>query len=836
MATWIIGDGLLDRMLNPEDSSHRSHVGQQEAERLLGSGADFGRGPLPSLLRLALERQGLGERLKVAVLSPRNESEGDSSELAEPFRPMLPRLKLLTVGEHDVPANALSECIEPEPEARRVLVVGCHTERRILALALFLRNVLGIEEVAVSPHLTASSTREAHLAAFRHHFPNAGIQVLLDLRDVARFVGLDPDALARLDLRPCELGPEEVNEQLGDDQRRILELLCLHWTRAELRPLAGGFSGSLLFLADGWKGRSRTEPLVIKVDDFSQMRRELDGYYQVKDFFGKHVPTFGVPVARGDSIGVAMELAAMEGRPETLQDSFENAEGDRSIRTFLLRLEKALELLGERIYANTRESSWVAPYRSFGLHAEKQFRWFRGNSEVIQGYCVADGIEAGPLEIDQLEMILRLITANEDGVESESCLSHGDLNFANILGDEGDNIWFIDWTHSGRYPLELDFAKLENDVKFVMSKQFDADDLPRLKRFEEFLLAEAIPGPAQELPPTLNFARWDLRFRKILASVRAIRKACFDLKQGEGWLVYRIGLLRYALHTLSFDERRGRGECTLTQLVHAYYSIDVLAYQLVADDFHLRIRAERPTSYPPRQRISIDEAPWGIPSPSYDPPYFVHPSVLEQNRKEIEGAWADPEDHQAVSSLAEFSGRRDDRGRPLNPRGRTGIAGRGLLGRWGPNLSVSAVVTRGSDHLEVLLGRKQGRDGLSLPKGFVRTGEDPDSALHRVLDTETGWTPGRQPDKILFEGYRYDPRQTDHAWVEARVVHYTVEQEIDLQPGGDFEEIRWRPLTPETINRVRSHHASSLREAVKSLRDAGRVDSEIANRLLEATG
>lgn len=33
-------------------------------------------------------------------------------------------------------------------------------------------------------------------------------------------------------------------------------------------------------------------------------------------------------------------------------------------------------------------------------------------------------------------------------------------------------------------------------------------------------------------------------------------------------------------------------------------------------------------------------------------------------------------------------------GYPLNPRGRTGLRGRGRLGRWGPNHAGDAIVTR----------------------------------------------------------------------------------------------------------------------------------------------
>ena len=36
----------------------------------------------------------------------------------------------------------------------------------------------------------------------------------------------------------------------------------------------------------------------------------------------------------------------------------------------------------------------------------------------------------------------------------------------------------------------------------------------------------------------------------------------------------------------------------------------------------------------------------------------------------------------------------DAYGRPLNPRGRTGVDGRGLLGKWGPNHAADPIVTR----------------------------------------------------------------------------------------------------------------------------------------------
>ncbi len=51
---------------------------------------------------------------------------------------------------------------------------------------------------------------------------------------------------------------------------------------------------------------------------------------------------------------------------------------------------------------------------------------------------------------------------------------------------------------------------------------------------------------------------------------------------------------------------------------------------------------ERPDSYPPRLRVPIDEAPWGVECLDYTPPYHVDPSVLSNDRSEKAGGWAVP--------------------------------------------------------------------------------------------------------------------------------------------------------------------------------------------------
>lgn len=848
--TVVIGAGLADRMLGaePKHMSDPAHIGRAEAERLMGAGRDYGRGPLPTFLAGVDQARRAGAPIGLLLLT-----DPGVTTPAAPLAPSLCGAEVVHAPPGEVPWDPVIEALhrltgtDPlAPGGRddvRFLIVGCQTEERVLATALFLRSILGYTNVATSPHLVGSAASEAHFAALRHHLPRAGIDVLLHLDDAARFAGIDGPGFQSLGCTACEIEPEDVRNAMAATSRHIIELLCLHWTKAQLRPLGGGFSGSLLLLASGWKGASRTEPMVLKVDNYRQMRREIDGYHLVKDLLGKHVPTFDLPVAQDGSLGVGMELAAMEGSPTSLQDAFEEAESEEGVERFLRRLDKTLALLSARLYQNTRRMDWVSPYRAFHLHVDMQQQWLAENVQAIAGHWKHDTGTPLPADAGMLARLLRTVARNDDGIETEVCLVHGDLNLKNVICDHGDNVWLIDWTHCGRMPVELDFAKMENDVKFVMSKQFGLDDLPRLRQLEDYLVEHRLPPEPELLPEALRFAKWDLRFRKLLLAVRRIRVACFALKAaGDQWLVYRTALLKYALHSLSFDQRRGRGECDLPQLMYALHSLDALLNDLVVDDFHLRIRGERPSSYPPRQRVSIDVAPWSVECAEYDPPYYVAPEVLANDRTRVSGAWADPEDVAAIAAeLRTLGTRYDAKGRPLHPFGRTGVAGRGALGRWGPNVMVVAVVTRHSPEtgsLEILLGAQEGADTLYLPQDFVRSGEDAERALARAVSTATGWEPVA-PSMVLREGYDYDARRTDHAWVVTSVRHAHVASAAApevFRAGSRFASVSWYPLDADTVNRVPAASARHVREAIRALQASAQIADGAAAAVLAATG
>jgi ADP-ribose pyrophosphatase len=850
----VVGVGLSNDVLSPEPrhlAGWRS-VGRRESARLLGRGRALGDGPLPRFLSEVAETEGLSLVWLSHAEPDGADDERDGTALApvEPLAPACRAAQQVRTGRGSLAlrrlVDAVAEVVESEPEALlagevplRFLVVGCDTDKRVMGVATFLRNLLGAAEVGVAAPLVGSTTQIAHHAALRHNLPRAGVRVFLDLEEAASFMGLEPSRFTDLGCRPCDLGPEELRAKLPDDALRVVQLLCLHWTRAELRVLQGGFSDSLLLLAEGWKGDYRTEPVVLKIDRFGPMRRELEGYHQVKDLLGKHVPTFGTPVEVGELLGVTMELAAMEGRPETLQDVFEAAVDDQTQARFMGRLDKALSLLVERLHGNTRGRSWVVPYRAFWLHTKQQVAWFEENAALALAYAAEAGHPQPNLALPDMARALRAVAGNEDGVAADTCVVHGDLNLANVICDATGNVWFVDWTHCDHEAFDLDFAKLESDVKFVASKQFDFEDLPRLRKLEDYLLSTRLLPEPDALPDELKFARWDLRFRKIVAAVGRIRAAGF--RGHEEWLIYRIALLRHALHTLSFDARRGRGECAPQQLVYALHSVDGLLRRLAALDFHVMIRAERPSTYPPRVALAVADAPWSVALPSYAPPYHVEERVRAAAAASAGPGWADPEDFALVAAeRAGASPHLDAEGRPLHPGGRTGIAGRGRLGRWGPNLTVAGVITRSRGHgaVELLVGRKPGRESLSLPKGFVFPQESPRATLARVLADKFGIEEDAASAVEIFAGPIYDRRQTDHAWVEVRgyLLHASDGLLHAVNASAAFDEVVWHPLTADTVNHLSSGHAHLVREAIRELQTQGVFSGAEAERLLARTG
>ena len=716
----------------------------------------------------------------------------------------------------------------------RFLIVGFHTERRVFNTANVLRNYFGFKNVAVIPQFLCGFTKEAHFSLLRNILPDNLIEVLNSEKEIDSYFGNSDGISEELNLATLNIKPKEIRDQLSVEQLKIVQSICMHWTEVDLRAMSGGFSGSALFLARGKQGNASTEPMVIKIDKHEPIRNEIRGYNLVKDFLGKHVPTFTFPVSTGAMSGIGMELASMEGSPKTLQDQFEAANNDYLIDEFLVTLRKLLRLHEERIYKNTMVKKAIAPYRHFMLHISEQSKWLGWNMENIFRHKTDNVIISEEVIIN----IFNLVRRNADAIKTDLCIAHGDLNLANIIVDHHENIWTIDWTHANYHPIEIDFAKMENDLKFVLCKELKLEDLSHLKDFEDYLLDHLVPSEVDDLADNLSFIKWDNRFKKIYKAVRELRFSYASLKEDEDWLIYKIALLRYALHNLSFDKTINQGECYPPQLWYALLSVENLCFQLVADDYHLQIRSEKPDNYPDRQRIQIDLANWSVDAKDYNPPYYVDASLLEKSNEEEYKGIIDPE-HQwqyedKIDWVTPYT--RDSEGKPLNPRGRTGIRGRGSLWFWGPNPMILAAPIRfnpDQEELEVLLEVKS--SSVSLVNVHIRRDETEEETLER-LEMKLALAGQANPLEKVSTSYLYDLRQTDNAWVEAKSVLSF--QKSSEKPKANVEKsgLEWKTLSPELINNLYSSEGNILRECLQYILDTQQIAKELIQRILKKTG
>lgn len=254
----------------------------------------------------------------------------------------------------------------------------------------------------------------------------------------------------------------------------------------------------------------------------------------------------------------------------------------------------------------------------------------------------------------------------------------------------------------------------------------------------------------------------------------------------------------------------------------------------------VKSRSQTGKGYPARQPVAEADAPWNQPLPDYFPPEYTA-GVVFQN----EGKWADPRDCRAVKR--QFMTSSNDReepvaldalGRPLNPLGRTGLQGRGLLGRWGRNPAGDPLVTRISpEHgrIQLLVIERKDLGLKALPGGMVDEGEDIATTVARELSEETSANLDFSNATKIFAGVVDDPRNTDHAWMETTVLHKHLtaqeQAQLSLVAGDDASAVHWVDIDQELLSSMYASHADYVRLAMRQLSNDAVLAEQLKTQL-----
>ena len=194
-------------------------------------------------------------------------------------------------------------------------------------------------------------------------------------------------------------------------------------------------------------------------------------------------------------------------------------------------------------------------------------------------------------------------------------------------------------------------------------------------------------------------------------------------------------------------------------------------------------------------------------------PYYEDESV-----KENEGRWADyshVDEKELKERLVWKNGKlitladasiQFMHGKPITSI-KTGIKGRGILGRFGPNHAADPIVTRVNsitNQVEFIAAKRLDTNQYCIPGGMVDPGEAVSVTLKREFKEEVAANCDEEVlqevfanGNLLYAGPTYnDPRTTDNAWIETYVMHYHITdalaQKIKLSPQlSENSKVKW---------------------------------------------
>ncbi|KRX42919.1 ADP-ribose pyrophosphatase, mitochondrial [Trichinella murrelli] len=243
---------------------------------------------------------------------------------------------------------------------------------------------------------------------------------------------------------------------------------------------------------------------------------------------------------------------------------------------------------------------------------------------------------------------------------------------------------------------------------------------------------------------------------------------------------------------------------------------------------HLVYKKYYPGTTIERLYVPESETRWKVKSEKYLPHDYT---ACPQNWK------CDPDDPKGIkfNEIDDELDRRtfvrkkykiDPDGRPLNPKGRTGIRGRGTLAYWGPNHAMMTIISRGKGNNKEYYVMRSNRTTVEAPflieyvkKPMVQVFPPtlyqivigdmkeifPEAAILEALEKFY------KESSIIYQGYYTDQRNTDNAWSEFTILeiedpskeYFNVVEakRVTLPETGEEVTFQWEELPEEQVER-----------------------------------
>lgn len=265
---------------------------------------------------------------------------------------------------------------------------------------------------------------------------------------------------------------------------------------------------------------------------------------------------------------------------------------------------------------------------------------------------------------------------------------------------------------------------------------------------------------------------------------------------------------------------------------------------------HTKARGSHPL-YPNRCSVADNDVGWDKQI-RYTPTCFTHTIVKDAIGKWADEEWTNMSENEKKRVLQRFTysnGKKQrlkclaHKGMPRNPKGRTGMIGRGLLGKYGPNHAADPIVTRyHKGKLQIIVVRRRDTGELAIPGGMTEGQSVPHTLKKEFKEEALRYESNPFLNESLlkdidcffdeggeqvYRGYVDDPRNTDVAWMETHCVHLHMNSRLasalPLLGGDDASMAMWKNVD-SSLNLYASHmdwvqkvmHKMSARKRLRS--------------------
>ncbi|TGK33304.1 isochorismatase family protein [Leptospira gomenensis] len=552
------------------------HVGYQESKRLLGEMTEYG--PVHSLIEWAYsvpeddlwivhirDWHDANDPLQKEHLRQFGNHCIKNTKGAEfVFQPWITgkesRHKIINAsGLNDFVNTDLSRLLEPiEKRKIKVGITGVWTEAKIQFLAYDLRTRYPEWEIAACSALCASSSIGMHFIALDQMKEILGVVAFPSIGAFTSFLsGSVPNLEKRITHSRISTDHFRYKDgyRIAPTDEKLLLYLFRDCKDVEYACLDGGFSGNVVLKSKSTDHIGHNQvPCVIKIGPRDSIARERIAFERIEEVLGNNAPSI-VDFAELEERGaIKYRYAAMlEGNVRTFQKTYATVEDTEILKSVLDTV--FLRQLGKLYEAASREKINLLEYYDF--HS-KYAASVREKVEIL----IETKAEENLLEISPGFFVANVCKFYEQDLTSlreytaishYTSYVHGDLNGANIILDAQDNVWLIDFFHTHKGHILKDLIKLENDILYIFTKIESPEDWKEATELSDELLKIGDLG----IPvPKISKRKWknpDIgKAYEIVAHLRSYYPAL--LKTDRDPYQLHVAALRYAMHTLSFDE------------------------------------------------------------------------------------------------------------------------------------------------------------------------------------------------------------------------------------------------------------------------------------------